>query len=494
MTDAGVHLRDERDEVAATLGVAFAGRPAVVFAAKPTDIPAWRTLLADAAETLVLDAGNPAPPGPGPDRPPARGAGEHLARQHDAIAALATGGSALAAEVDRFDPHHHAVLVFPDPLDPPAWGRRPRLGPKNRAWAALEDKTAVDGVWDRLGVPRAPSLVCDLTDTFTDIAAAFERGPLVAACRPPESRPSAGGENLWWFHGPPPQSFPKPGDPPQRVRLMPLLAGLPCRLHGLVTPTRVIAFPPLENVTLLRAGGTFFCAGATLLAAGRPPRQPPHAGTTGRAPGLGTLGDLTVEIGTRLRRQHGYLGGFAVDGVTTADGFRPTELNTRLTSAFESCEAPLRVLLHAVNLLARAGHDPPSAARIGHAAGAALRDEPDVHLYGAARTASRAGSRHHTLAVTRPAPTASAPDGSPDGTLSLAPSPRGWLLHATIRRAALPAGTPVCAVAPAVFAAADAAFGTDFGLLEPPPGLPRPTAPLNLDLTAGPAREPSSRR
>ena len=37
-------------------------------------------------------------------------------------------------------------------------------------------------------------------------------------------------------------------------------------------------------------------------------------------------------VGAHLQREHGYRGAFGIDGVLTADGFRPTELNTRMSA------------------------------------------------------------------------------------------------------------------------------------------------------------------
>ena len=37
-------------------------------------------------------------------------------------------------------------------------------------------------------------------------------------------------------------------------------------------------------------------------------------------------------VGAHLQRVHGYRGAFGIDGVLTADGFRPTELNTRMSA------------------------------------------------------------------------------------------------------------------------------------------------------------------
>ena len=48
-------------------------------------------------------------------------------------------------------------------------------------------------------------------------------------------------------------------------------------------------------------------------------------------------------VGDHLQREHGYRGAFGIDGVLTADGFRPTELNTRMSAgATTVCEVDRR--------------------------------------------------------------------------------------------------------------------------------------------------------
>ena len=41
---------------------------------------------------------------------------------------------------------------------------------------------------------------------------------------------------------------------------------------------------------------------------------------------------IARRVGAHLQAAHGYRGAFGIDGVLTADGFRPTELNTRMSA------------------------------------------------------------------------------------------------------------------------------------------------------------------
>jgi hypothetical protein len=105
-----------------------------------------------------------------------------------------------------------------------------------------------------------------------------------------------------------------------RVRVMPFLDGVPCSVHGLVLPTGTAVLRPVEIAML------------------RDPRR--HRFGYG---GLGTtwspspadseeMRGAARRVGDHLAARHGYRGAFGIDGVLTADGFRPTELNARFTA------------------------------------------------------------------------------------------------------------------------------------------------------------------
>jgi hypothetical protein len=68
--------------------------------------------------------------------------------------------------------------------------------------------------------------------------------------------------------------------------------------------------------------------------------------------------DVARRVGEQLRTAYGYRGAFGVDGVVTAEGFRPTEVNTRQPAGLNTVAGvELRLLsLLQVNLLA--GLDP----------------------------------------------------------------------------------------------------------------------------------------
>lgn len=104
-----------------------------------------------------------------------------------------------------------------------------------------------------------------------------------------------------------------------RVRVSPYLVGTPCSIHGFVLPDGVAAFRPAEQMMLVDpVDGRFVFAGTS----------------TWWDPTAGDRQDMRASarrVGAVLRERIGYRGGFSIDGVLTADGFRPTELNPRFS-------------------------------------------------------------------------------------------------------------------------------------------------------------------
>ena len=101
---------------------------------------------------------------------------------------------------------------------------------------------------------------------------------------------------------------------------MPFLEGVPCSIHGFVLPDGVAVLRPVEQVVLRRPGTARFSIRRAVHLVGPSP-QP--TGTRCEAPPAG-WGEL-------LGDQYGMRGGFAIDGVLTAEGFLPTELNPRFS-------------------------------------------------------------------------------------------------------------------------------------------------------------------
>ena len=103
---------------------------------------------------------------------------------------------------------------------------------------------------------------------------------------------------------------------------MPFLDGVPCSIHGLVLPDGTAAFRPVE-ISILRDEGarTFTYGGLSTF------WDPPAADRE-------EMRGAAHRVGEHLRATYGYRGAFGIDGVLTADGFRPTELNARGSAGF----------------------------------------------------------------------------------------------------------------------------------------------------------------
>ncbi|WP_247674081.1 hypothetical protein [Micromonospora sp. C51] len=419
----------------------------IMICGRADDAQAWQELLGShRCLALTLDD---APPQA--RTRPIRGASDQLVWQHDAIAGL-DGSGWLAARADAFDPDQSASLLLPDPLDPPRTGDRRRVGTRQPAWRMFEDKTTVDALWDVAGIPRAPSVITNNPADIGLLGKLVDRGAgVVCSYQPIGTGPTAGGDGIWWWRdGTPPARMPTAEVGTWRIRLMPLLEGTPVRLHGMALGSAVVPFPPMELVTLPRPEhGTFLCAGAV--------------------PTLGHDADLvtqTTRLGAGLRKHLGYRGGFSVDGILTTNGFLPTDFNARLTSAMEAAPSEFRVQLHTVNLLARERIEPDTSA-VQQLAEKTFTAGASCTLFGAA-TRGGGTSLRETAVRWSGDRLVAAPSGAADGSLIVAPSPRGWLLTATLAADRLPSGNQIGPWAPEVFRLSDEVLGTNFGNLAPP--------------------------
>jgi hypothetical protein len=128
------------------------------------------------------------------------------------------------------------------------------------------------------------------------------------------------------------------------ARVMPFLEGIPCSVHGWVLPTGdVLAFRPVEMLILRR-----------------PPDHPQamrlvyarSASTWDPDPDdREAMREVARRVGRWLRDHVGYRGVYTVDGVLAAEGFLPTEVNTRYGGAFprldRGSDLPSLLLHHA---------------------------------------------------------------------------------------------------------------------------------------------------
>lgn len=445
-------MRDEEflGTIARATRPQFAGEKTVVFCSHGVDAPYWRDLLAAAGADDVLVLAFDDTLASLLDASSHRTAAQLLADRHALLATLATD-SPLSTLVDQFDPARRAILLVTDPLNPTVTGSRRRLGGKHPSWGFFEHKSVVDVLWDTIGLVRAESAVYDAAGSLCRHL--YPQGPdLVHALQPYGEEPSAGGEDIRWASA----ALLRRDDEAVRhgrLRIMPLLSGVPCRLHGVVLAEKTAAFTPLELLVPRRpADGTFLCAGTFPLPE---PEQRPMV-------------QLTRWIGEALRDRLAYRGGFSVDGILTRDGFRPTDLNTRVTSAFEAAPPPLRVAVHASALLARAGIPGVDAAGLEERTHQVLNRAGYLTLLTIVRQPATAAMR--PVCWSGPALVACAFEQA-HGVLEITTGPRGTVLSVRLRRDRLPAELSAQEAAVVAFRAADDLLDTGLGHLQPPPRL-----------------------
>jgi hypothetical protein len=230
------------------------------------------------------------------------------------------------AAIEAFDPECRGAWVGGPfvTTDRPILGR-PVLSGRPAAFVALEDKMLADEIWDAAGVSRAPY---EIVPTDRDaLAAATDRlgGPLGAVWSGDTREGfNGGGDYVRWVRDDADRAgalafFLTRCD---RVRVMPFLDGVPCSIHGLVLPDGTAAFRPVE-ISILRDEGarTFTYGGLSTF------WDPPDADRE-------EMRGAVQRVGEHLRATYGYRGAFGIDGVLTADGFRPTELNARGSAGF----------------------------------------------------------------------------------------------------------------------------------------------------------------
>jgi hypothetical protein len=173
-------------------------------------------------------------------------------------------------------------------------------------------------------------------------------------------------------------------------------------------------------------------------------------------------------VGAHLQAAHGYRGAFGVDGVLTADGFRPTELNTRMSAGVTTvCEVDRRffTLLQA-NLVAGVDTGLTAADVEGLVP---LMDETRTGKAVAVAEGAKVGGEHsYPVAWDGTRFTRSAVDTG--NTLAVADTPTGFFAKVD-PCVALKPGQRLARVNVALLAFMDREYDARFGTLEPAPDL-----------------------
>jgi hypothetical protein len=345
-----------RKALTARLDGGYAGRPVLVFAGVLAAATATvaRVRAAGAARVLVVATARGAGPVPQGCEVLMVDAGRHATVSEEVRAwdrllrTLPAGGRAT---LDAFDPDREGVWSVGPFVssDAPLHGR-PVRGGRPDVQLALEDKMRAHEVWDEAGVTTAPSRVVPVEPTALAAACDALAGPLGTVWTGDNREGFHGGGNLVRWVGDDAGGradttdfFARHCD---RVRVMPFLDGVPCSIHGLVLPGGTAALRPVEIAMLRdphRRRFGYGGLGATW--------SPSPADTE-------TMRAAARQVGDHLAARHGYRGAFGIDGVLTAVGFRPTELNARFTAGLALLGGVDPDLFAALQEALLAGEDP----------------------------------------------------------------------------------------------------------------------------------------
>jgi hypothetical protein len=222
--------------------------------------------------------------------------------------------------LDWYDPKREAMVVGGFLHEQPSVAGRKSLAYRKPEWLALDDKTVIDSVWDKIGVTREPSEVVPV-DKESILAAMqrIDKGDGVVWGSDSKEGINGGATGVRWVRSESDvdkalEYFQKHCD---QLRVMPFLEGIPCSIHGMVFPDYVAAFRPVEMVVLRKPESSEFVYAGTSSFYDPAPADREDMRTTAK------------KVGNALRDMVNFRGVFTIDGVMTKDGFRPTELNPR---------------------------------------------------------------------------------------------------------------------------------------------------------------------
>lgn len=229
--------------------------------------------------------------------------------------------------LQTFDPTGDAVAVTLLPVTLEEYAGRESWGGRPAAYTALEDKTLSQQIWDAAGVASAPEEVVDVTpDALRDSAARLDRGAGTVWSADASDGMNGGADRVFWVcdeeqaHA----AYAELKTYAERARLMPFLDGVPCSIHGIVLADGVVVLRPVELIVLRQPGSSKF-----LYYGMSTTWDPADADRE-------VMRDVARRVGTYLQREHDYRGAFGIDGIMTADGFRPHELNPRFSGGIST--------------------------------------------------------------------------------------------------------------------------------------------------------------
>ena len=341
---------------------------------------------------------------------------------------------------------------------------RPLFAAEPAAHVAVEAKTAAGTWFERAGLRQAAHVVCELAgsdgDALWRAGEALDAGDGVVWSGDDRDGPVGGAACIRRVRdrAEAADALAALSDRCDRVRIMPFVEGVPCGINALVLPDGVAVARPMEMVVLRQGPRMRYYGCASYWEPDPADRQ--------------ALEDAAVRVGRALHDHIGFRGAFTVDGVVGAQGFVPTEINTRTGGGLSTLEGLDEGPLPRPDR-ADADREPPRRGERRAAAArppAPLRRTPH-RLRARRRRSALAGRRRapHRLGR-RPLPARRRGRARP----RLAVDPP----HATARLPPLrprrsahtPTGPPIAPRVAAALALADELLGTTFGVLLPSGG------------------------
>lgn len=239
---------------------------------------------------------------------------------HASQAILGNLPSSAVSALDWYDPDKSAIVIGAIHHELPYVAGRKSVAYRKSEWLALDDKTVIDELWDKVGIERSPSKIIDVqSQAIHEAFSNIDKGDGVVISGDSRDGVSGGAFGARWVRTPEDIErslwyFQKHCD---RVRIMPFMEGIPCSVHGIVFPDYVVVLRPVEMVVLRKDDtAEFFYAGTNTF---WDPKSEDRE----------YMREIAKRAGETLRDTVNYRGIFTIDGVMSRNGFRPTEMNTR---------------------------------------------------------------------------------------------------------------------------------------------------------------------
>ena len=240
-----------------------------------------------------------------------------------------------------------------------------------------------------------------------------------------------------------------------RVRVLPFLEGVPCSIHGFVLPDGTAVLRPVEIVTL-RDPAARTMAYSGLGSTWDPPAADREA-----------MRGAARRVGAHLQRDHGYRGAFGIDGVLTADGFRPTELNTRMSAGATALSEVDRRFFTFLQAALVAGTDPGLTAADVEGLVPAM-DMPTASARSSRSPRARRRRPEESYPVTWDGRSFARAEEETGNLFQIGSASSGLFARVEPCTAVVP-GRRLAPVNAALLRLLDASYGTSFGPMEPAP-------------------------